>query len=178
MEKENITDIIHFAGLKSVAESVAKPDLYFDNNINSTKVILKLMKEYGTNNFVFSSSATVYGNAKNVPFKEDYKNQTKEYFNYEKIEIQDPFNLFSKISFKIRSFKYLETLSTQLILFINTWILFIKCSCTRLFEFFRTVDISLIFTFPCCISICFPIHFRKYLIYTFFFYIYICNKRG
>ena len=42
-EKENITDIIHFAGLKSVAESVQKPELYFSNNIGSSKVLLKLM---------------------------------------------------------------------------------------------------------------------------------------
>ena len=60
-EKENITDIIHFAGLKSVAESVQKPELYFSNNIGSSKVLLKLMKEFGVYNFVFSSSATVYG---------------------------------------------------------------------------------------------------------------------
>ena len=46
-EKENITDIIHFAGLKSVAESVAKPQLYFDNNVGSSKVLLKLMNKYG-----------------------------------------------------------------------------------------------------------------------------------
>ena len=70
-ENENITDIIHFAGLKSVAESVQKPDLYFSNNIGSSKVLLKLMKEFGVYNFVFSSSATVYGVPKSVPLHED-----------------------------------------------------------------------------------------------------------
>lgn len=69
--KENITDIIHFAGLKSVAESVKYPEMYFDNNIGSTKVLLKLMKEFSVNNFVFSSSATVYGVPKHVPLSED-----------------------------------------------------------------------------------------------------------
>lgn len=68
--KENITAIIHFAGLKSVAESVKKPQLYIGNNIGSSKVLLKLMKEFNVNNFVFSSSATVYGVPKHVPLKE------------------------------------------------------------------------------------------------------------
>ena len=69
-EKENITDIIHFAGLKSVAESVAKPQLYIDNNIGSSKVLLKLMDEFKVHNLVFSSSATVYGVPDHVPLKE------------------------------------------------------------------------------------------------------------
>ena len=70
-EKENITDVIHFAGLKSVAESVQKPQLYFDNNVGSSKVLLKLMKKYGVHNLVFSSSATVYGVPKHVPLTEE-----------------------------------------------------------------------------------------------------------
>ena len=72
-EKENITDIIHFAGLKSVAESVAKPDLYFANNVGGSKVLLKLMKEFNVHNLVFSSSATVYGVPNHVPLKESDK---------------------------------------------------------------------------------------------------------
>ena len=73
LKKEHITDIIHFAGLKSVAESVAKPQLYFDNNVGSSKVLLKLMKEFNIHNLVFSSSATVYGVPDHVPLKEDDK---------------------------------------------------------------------------------------------------------
>ncbi|MCB9497909.1 MAG: UDP-glucose 4-epimerase GalE [Erysipelotrichaceae bacterium] len=72
-EKENITDIIHFAGLKSVAESVQKPDLYFSNNVGSSRVLLKLMAEFDVHNFVFSSSATVYGIPERVPLKESDK---------------------------------------------------------------------------------------------------------
>ena len=72
-EQENVTDIIHFAGLKSVAESVAKPQLYFDNNVGSSKVLLKLMDKYKVNNLVFSSSATVYGVPDHVPLKETDK---------------------------------------------------------------------------------------------------------
>ena len=70
-EQENITDVIHFAGLKSVAESVAKPDLYVANNVGSSRVLLKLMREFNVHNIVFSSSATVYGVPKHVPLKED-----------------------------------------------------------------------------------------------------------
>jgi UDP-glucose 4-epimerase len=69
-ETEKIDSIIHFAGLKSVAESVAKPDLYQRVNVGSSKVLLKLMKEYKVFNLVFSSSATVYGVPKSVPLFE------------------------------------------------------------------------------------------------------------
>ena len=70
---EKITDIIHFAGLKSVAESVQKPDLYFSNNVGGSKVLLRLMDEFKINNIVFSSSATVYGTPDHVPLKENDK---------------------------------------------------------------------------------------------------------
>jgi len=72
-EKENITDVIHFAGLKSVAESVAKPDLYVANNVGSSRVLIKVMKDFGVHNLVFSSSATVYGVPTHVPLSENDK---------------------------------------------------------------------------------------------------------
>ena len=72
-KKEKITDIIHFAGLKSVGESVKKPGLYISNNIGSSLVLLKLMNEFDVRNIVFSSSATVYGVPDHVPLKEDDK---------------------------------------------------------------------------------------------------------
>lgn len=68
--KYDIFAVIHFAGLKSVGESVQKPKLYFDNNIGSTEVLLKVMNEHNCKNLVFSSSATVYGNPKRVPIYE------------------------------------------------------------------------------------------------------------
>eukprot|EP01031_Cornospumella_fuschlensis_P028496 gene28496-34402_t len=61
---------IHFAGLKAVGESVAKPLLYYENNLLSTINLLNLMEKYGCRTFVFSSSATVYGAAP-VPIHED-----------------------------------------------------------------------------------------------------------
>ena len=68
--QHQIDGVIHFAGLKAVGESVQKPLEYFYNNLVSTMVLCKLCLKYNVNKFVFSSSATVYGNNK-VPFKED-----------------------------------------------------------------------------------------------------------
>lgn len=73
LSHEKITDIIHFAGLKSVAESVEKPDLYFSNNVGGSKILLRLMDEFAIKNLVFSSSATVYGTPDHVPLKESDK---------------------------------------------------------------------------------------------------------
>lgn len=68
---ENSFDaIIHFAGLKSVGESVSQPVEYYDNNINSTLVLLKKLKKYNIKKIVFSSSATVYGTPSELPLKE------------------------------------------------------------------------------------------------------------
>lgn len=64
--------VIHFAGLKAVGESVAKPAMYYDNNVSGTLVLLKAMQAAGVKNMVFSSSATVYGDAGQPPFREDY----------------------------------------------------------------------------------------------------------
>lgn len=64
-----IDGVIHFAGLKAVAESVEKPLDYYYNNVVSTLILAKACQKYGVNRFVFSSSATVYGDNK-VPFVE------------------------------------------------------------------------------------------------------------
>ncbi len=69
--KENITDVIHFAGFKAVGESVMKPLMYYNNNLNSTINLLELMIKYSVNNIVFSSSATVYGDPTVLPITED-----------------------------------------------------------------------------------------------------------
>lgn len=70
-KEHDVFAVIHFAGLKSVGESVKKPQLYYDNNIGSTEVLLKVMKNNNCRNLVFSSSATVYGNPKRVPIYEE-----------------------------------------------------------------------------------------------------------
>lgn len=71
-EKEKIDAVIHFAGYKAVGESVSIPLSYYDNNIQSAIVVLETMQKYGVKNFVFSSSATVYGLPKSVPIREDF----------------------------------------------------------------------------------------------------------
>ena len=70
-EENNIEAVIHFAGYKAVGESVEKPLEYYHNNIGSTIILLEVMKKFGVKNFVFSSSATVYGDAKVVPINEE-----------------------------------------------------------------------------------------------------------
>ena len=69
--ENNIEAVIHFAGLKAVGESVAKPIEYYDNNLISTLVLLEVMREFNCKRLVFSSSATVYGVAKEMPLTED-----------------------------------------------------------------------------------------------------------
>ena len=63
--------VIHFAGLKAVGESVAKPWEYYDNNLNSTLVLTKVMKEVGMKKLIFSSSATVYSADNEMPLREE-----------------------------------------------------------------------------------------------------------
>ncbi len=70
-ENPDITGIIHFAAYKSVGESVEKPLLYFENNLNSLINILKCADEFNIANFVFSSSCTVYGNPDEIPVTEE-----------------------------------------------------------------------------------------------------------
>ena len=71
MFAENDFDaVIHFAGLKAVGESCAIPIRYYRNNIDTTLTLLEVMKKHGVNNFVFSSSATVYGVPETVPLVE------------------------------------------------------------------------------------------------------------
>ncbi len=71
-KKYSIDGVIHFAGLKAVGESVYKPLVYFDNNLGGTFVLVELMLEFNCTIFVFSSSATVYGDPISVPIKENF----------------------------------------------------------------------------------------------------------
>ncbi len=68
--ENDISCVIHFAGLKAVGESVEKPWEYYDNNLNTTLVLTKVMKEVGMKNIIFSSSATVYTSDNEMPLKE------------------------------------------------------------------------------------------------------------
>ena len=70
-ETEKIESVIHFAGLKAVGESVAKPLEYYHNNITGTLILCDVMRTYGVKNIVFSSSATVYGTPAFIPITEE-----------------------------------------------------------------------------------------------------------
>ncbi len=72
-EAHKIESVIHFAGLKSVGESVSKPLDYFDNNVYGSLVLFQVMQKYNVKKLVFSSSATVYGNSGVSPLQEDMK---------------------------------------------------------------------------------------------------------
>lgn len=69
-KKHAIEAVIHFAGYKAVGESVSKPLMYYQNNLNSTLVLLKVMLAHQVHRLVFSSSATVYGNPTKMPIVE------------------------------------------------------------------------------------------------------------
>lgn len=69
--QHTIQSVIHFAGLKSVGESVQKPIEYYDNNVNGTLVLVRCMRDAGVKSIIFSSSATVYGDPQTVPITED-----------------------------------------------------------------------------------------------------------
>jgi len=86
--ENNIESVIHFAGLKAVGESVAKPIEYYHNNITGTLILLKLMKQYNCKKIVFSSSATVYGNPKSLPIREDFPLSTTNPYGSTKLMIE------------------------------------------------------------------------------------------
>ncbi|MFY0697131.1 MAG: UDP-glucose 4-epimerase GalE [Balneola sp.] len=66
-----IDSVIHFAGYKAVGESVQKPMMYYQNNLDSTLILCEVMKKFDVKNLVFSSSATVYGDPESVPITEE-----------------------------------------------------------------------------------------------------------
>lgn len=70
-EENQLDAAIHFAGLKAVGESVAKPLEYYENNMNATFVLLDVMRQHGCKNIIFSSSATVYGDPAIIPITEE-----------------------------------------------------------------------------------------------------------
>lgn len=71
-ERHPVQAVIHFAGHKAVAESIAKPLEYYENNIGGTFTLLQTMERFAVRRIVFSSSATVYGNPQRLPLTEDH----------------------------------------------------------------------------------------------------------
>ncbi|WP_027128053.1 UDP-glucose 4-epimerase GalE [Fusobacterium perfoetens] len=87
--ENKIDSIIHFAAFKAVGESVAKPLEYYTNNLVNTLTVLNTMREFNVHNFVFSSSATVYGNPHTCPILEDFPLSTTNPYGSTKLMIED-----------------------------------------------------------------------------------------
>ncbi len=88
---EDIEAVIHFAGLKAVGESVAKPLEYYYNNITGTLVLCDVMKKHNVKNIVFSSSATVYGVPKSVPIDESFETGATNPYGRTKLMLEEIF---------------------------------------------------------------------------------------
>ena len=86
--KENIDAVIHFAGLKAVGESVNYPLMYYRNNVDSSITLCEVMSKHNVKKLVFSSSATVYGNPKTLPIKEDFPLSTTNPYGSTKLVIE------------------------------------------------------------------------------------------
>lgn len=84
-----ISAVMHFAGLKAVGESVAKPLEYFDNNLGSMLTVLQAMRAAGVFRFVFSSSATVYGDPQSVPIREEFPLQVTNPYGRSKLMCEE-----------------------------------------------------------------------------------------
>ena len=87
--ENKIDAVIHFAGLKSIEESLSRPEYYHENNVEGASTLLSCMKSAGVNRFIFSSSATVYGEPNYLPIDEEHKRSTGNPYGRTKLEIED-----------------------------------------------------------------------------------------
>ncbi len=88
-DRHSISGVLHFAGLKAVGESVAKPLEYYDNNVNGTVQLLAAMRRAEVKTFVFSSSATVYSDREGHVFREDSPRDATNPYGRSKLIIED-----------------------------------------------------------------------------------------
>ena len=114
-KKENIKMVIHLAGLKSVNESVQNPLKYYENNIRSSIALLEAMNKFKINKFIFSSSATVYGDQQSVPLKENMALKSVNPYGSTKIIIEQLINDYalSNPRFCAFSFRYFNCLGAD-----------------------------------------------------------------
>jgi len=87
--ENKIDAVIHFAGLKSVEESVKNPDYYHENNVGGTSILLSCMEDAGVNRLIFSSSATVYGDPDYLPIDEFHKTAAINPYGKTKLDIEN-----------------------------------------------------------------------------------------
>lgn len=95
-EQFSIDAVIHFAGLKAVGESVARPLRYYNNNVSGSVALFEVMAEFGCSKIVFSSSATVYGETASVPIKECFPLSTNNPYGASKLMVENILNDVSK----------------------------------------------------------------------------------
>jgi len=88
-EQHSVDGVIHFAGLKAVSESVENPIEYYDTNVGGTIALAEVMLEFNCKTFVFSSSATVYGDPHTVPIKEDFPLSATNPYGRSKLMIEE-----------------------------------------------------------------------------------------
>lgn len=113
--KEKPDAVIHFAGLKAVGESVAKPLWYYYNNITGTLNLLNVMKKHKVFKLVFSSSATVYGMPKTVPIKEDFPLSVTNPYGQTKLMIENILKdlCFAEDEFNIVALRYFNPIGAH-----------------------------------------------------------------
>jgi UDP-glucose 4-epimerase len=87
-QEHPVAAIIHFAGLKAVGESVAEPLRYYENNVESTLALCSVMAARGVKRLIFSSSATVYGNPRTVPIRENFPLAPTNPYGHTKLMIE------------------------------------------------------------------------------------------
>lgn len=88
-QQHTIESVIHFAGLKAVGESVAKPLWYYQNNVQGTLTLCDVMQQFGVYQLVFSSSATVYGDPHTVPITEDFPLSATNPYGQSKLMVEN-----------------------------------------------------------------------------------------
>jgi UDP-glucose 4-epimerase len=108
LREYKIDAVIHFAGLKSVAESVANPVLYYANNVQGSISLLQAMKNVGIKTLVFSSSATVYGEPQYLPYDENHPTKPMNPYGQSKLQTEEILRdlAVSDPEWKITSLRY------------------------------------------------------------------------
>lgn len=89
LRKYHIDTVVHFAGLKAVGESVANPISYYANNVQGSISLCEAMQNTGVKNLVFSSSATVYGDPKYLPYNEDHPTNPTSPYGNSKLHVEE-----------------------------------------------------------------------------------------
>lgn len=115
-KENNIDSVIHFAAYKAVGESIEKPLEYYTNNIVNTLSVLNLMKKYDVKKFVFSSSATVYGDPHTCPITEDFPLSTTNPYGSTKLMIEDMLRDIAKAdsTFNIAILRYFNPVGAHI----------------------------------------------------------------